>query len=148
MATAMATAASVEITERLSSSFLKPSITSSSVPAMVRMISGRKRNSSAVWGKNLVSMVDHLRGARWLGPVQNCLVRCADGRQEGLGVNAHPDHERQQRQNARPLAALQIMHVMPDLVRCFAEERSLIHPEHVAGGENHAGGGEDRPPDV
>ena len=32
--------------------------------------------------------------------------------------------------------------------RRLTEEGALVHPQHVAGGENHTRGGEHRPPDV
>ena len=51
-------------------------------------------------------------------------------------------------QDTCPLAGFQVVHLMGDFFRSFAEEGALIHPEHVAGGEDDAGGGEDGPPDV
>src|SRR5579864_1994471 len=97
------------------------STTMSSVPAEVRMISGRKRTSSTALGKKSAGMTDlaraqvRSRGRRSDAEADVHLalgeyggVGSRNGRQKTGRIHAHPDHHDNQRNDGRPLAAVQI----------------------------------------
>src|SRR5690348_2176371 len=126
------------------------------VAAPIRMVSGRKRRSSTPLGIRLPgtgNLLGRVRGAHLERHVDLRLVehagrRAAHRRQEGLGVDAHPDHHGDQRNDGRPFARTEIEYVLPHVVRRVAVEYPLIQPEHVAGRENYADGGEDGPVEI
>src|SRR3954454_11971998 len=125
------------------------SSTINSVPIAVRMISGRKRIRSPGFipklagigglrrGRNL-----HVEGNVHLSLLEHLRVDLLDRLEKGPREHAHPHHHHHQRHKRRPLADIQVGHMMPDLLVNFAVKHALVHPQHVAGGENHAQGGE------
>src|SRR5580692_3425366 len=102
-----------------------------SVPAIVRMISGAKRSRSAPLGaklagpgstrRRLASMNassrrrqrDTKRSVRFT-LIENFQISFRDGGQESLSVHAHPDHHHNERNHARPLARVEVRHVVFD----------------------------------
>src|ERR1035441_5368905 len=131
------------------------SSTINAVPIAVRMISGRKRTRS-------VALAPKLAGMRYLrlpaqfhplrhvdvGLFQHARRSLAHRRQETLRVNTHPHHHHDQRHYRRPFAQPQVRHVMLHFGRGHAVEHPLVHPQHVAGREDHADGGPGRPAKV
>src|ERR1035438_3111651 len=65
----------------------------------------------------------------------------ADGREETLRVHAHPNHHDDEREDGRPFAGSEIPDMRSHLGTGLAIKHALVHPEHVAGGEDHAEGG-------
>src|SRR5215471_14164073 len=134
------------------------SSTMSSVPAIVRMISGRKRRTSSELKAKLTGIGHlHLRPCcRSLNPdrhvdaglLEDVRGDLADGRQKGLRVDAHPNHHDDQGNYCSPVARDEIAHVRSHLGIHFAVENPLVHPQHVARRENHADRGVDGPREV
>src|ERR1039458_3729121 len=135
------------------------SSTINAVPITVRMISGRKRTRSVALAPKLTGM-RHLRlPARLLsqfhpfrhvdvGLFHHARGGLAHRRQETLRVHSHPHHHHDQRHNRRPFAQPHVRHMTLDLGRGHAVEHPLVHPQRVAGREDHADGGPGRPAKV
>src|SRR5437588_1037242 len=113
----------------------------SSAPTAIRIVSGRKRSSSTDLGKKSPGMrglasreVRRGRRQRYveahvhLRLFENGGIRSRDRRKEAGGVDAHPDHHGDQREDGGPLAAVEIAHVRSDLARSVAIEHALIEP--------------------
>src|SRR6266478_92787 len=111
----------------------------SSAPTAMRMVSGRKRNSSTVEGKKSAGMPSlagsEVRRGRRQGHVEAHVhpglfegggIRARDRRQEAGGVDAHPDHHGDERHESRPLAAVEIVHVRSHLAGSVAIEQTLV----------------------
>src|ERR1039458_9251918 len=139
-----------------------------SVPAAIRMISGRNRMYSTLAGAKLTGMRDlggplpygrgsvgdgrgsegggrgrlHAELYVHLRLFQNPRRGLAHGGQERLRIHAHPNHHHDQRQDGGPLARLQIEDMMPHFIRCLAVEHALVEPQHVTRRQNHTDGGE------
>src|SRR5580698_6219086 len=116
-----------------------------STPTSVRMISGRTRKYSEDVGMKLSSMdnprVAYQSGSLlliWPSGLQDQRVLGADRGQERLGKRAHPEHQRQQRNDRRPFARREVIHVMAHRFGCLPIKRSLVQPQHVTRGKNHA----------
>src|SRR5580704_363309 len=101
-------------------------------PNSVRTVSGRTRMYSAEVGMKLSSTIhlhtvrERRRGLAGLRGFQNLRVLRADRRQERLRKGPHPEHQDQQRNNRRPFARLQIVHVMAHRFRCLPVKHSLV----------------------
>src|ERR1035438_3125211 len=115
------------------------------VPIAVRMISGRKRIRSVGLNMGLTGTA-HLRarGTAEIDPVgyidlglfEHVGGGLADWVEERFRVDAHPDHHGDQRNDDYPLAQVEVGHVRPHCLFQLAVENALVHPEHVASGEN------------
>src|ERR1039458_7252830 len=131
------------------------SSTINAVPITVRMISGRNRMRSVALAPKLAGM-RHLRLLAQFHPFRHVDVGLfqhargglAHGRQETLRVNSHPHHHHDQRHNRRPFAQPQVRHITLHFGRGHAVEHPLVHPQHVAGREDHADCGPRRPAKV
>src|SRR5579862_2564942 len=128
-----------------------------SVPATVRMVSGRNRWMSAEVGMKLPSMEHASCGGRGrrnsqrrIGTalLQNLRVRLGNNGQKALRVHSHPDHHDHQRDHAGPFARVELRHMVFEVLTGVAEEHTLVKPKHVAGGKEHAERGEDRPGEI
>src|SRR5580693_9002868 len=130
-----------------------------SVPATIRMISGRNRRYSTAAGARLMGTrhldVGRRRGGRlhanlhvYLRLIQNVSRSLTHGWQERLRIHSHPNHHRDQRHDGGPFARLQIEDMMAHLVRRLAEEHSLVKPQHVTSRKDDADGGENRPAEI
>src|ERR1035437_7814674 len=130
-----------------------------SVPITVRIVSGRKRMRSEALNPKLAG----IGGLRWHPRrmlhshlewhvhqrlLQHARGGPADGWQERLRIDAHPHHHRDERNYHRPFAQGEVGHAPPHLFLHLAIEHALVHPEHVAGREDHADGGVDGPLEV
>src|ERR1019366_7450882 len=130
------------------------------VPMTVRMISGRKRRASCgLKTKTGLAGTGDLRALRrwWalhpvgdvhVGLFQYAIGDSADTDQESLRVHAHPHHHDDEREDGRPFAGPEIPDVGADFGTGLAVEHALVHPEHVAGGEDDAERGPDGPGEV
>src|SRR5437773_5771914 len=115
----------------------------SSVPAIDRMISGRKRKySSAETGSALAdtgkllgvgSRRHHLERHVHRGFLQDRRGHGADARQKRLRAHAQPDHQKEQRNGYAPFTRAEIGHVGLQLLGSLSVEHSLVEPKHVAG---------------
>src|ERR1017187_7233077 len=131
------------------------SSTINAVPITVRMISGRKRMRSVALAPKLAGM-RYLRVPAQFDPFRHVDVGLlqhprrglAHRRQETLRVNSHPHHHYDEWHNRRPFAQPQVRHMTLHCGRGHAIEDSLVHPQHVAGREDHADGGPGRPAKV
>src|SRR3954468_10221723 len=118
------------------------------VAATDRMISGRKRTYSTAAGWRL-SGTGELRGlSRRRGSdteryVESSLLQddsgdLTDARQKCLGSGTEPYHQDKQGNHNAPFARAEVGHVRADALGSFTIENTLIKPQEIAGGKDHA----------
>ncbi len=90
--------------------------------------------ASGSWKSVASSIRVDERGDRGLDPLEH-----------GLGIHAEEHDEADQRQHHGELAEAHVLHGQVVLAG-LAVEHPLVGPQQVEGGEDHAAGGDDRPP--